>query len=461
MTADELIDVLEKQGLLPPDAIVTLRQFVVRSLKIVTPESLAKLLIDKHWLSPAQAKKLLKEEPIKAAAPAVDELGLVPEDDLPIRRVGLAAKKASDNSKTGEESVATAATAAAKTNATKPSPSTDKNQSATQPSARAPASTTNGNSSPGEIQPADDLFSEPDLDDALAGLQAGALMPSARRRTIIPTWVWIVIGGSGGVLVAVAAALILLLRTNGDSEWQLAEKDYTAGADRQAVAKLDTFLEQFPNHPRASTAVVYRGVARLRLACAAKSNWEKALAIENEELPQIVNQPEFSNVRETLAKLLPDIAAGLAAQAKDGIKGSLARRRQQVDAAIAGLAIAKDPRYTPDSQKPWALLQTLDSEVALLARAVDRETELDKAAGEIRSALASHQVTAAIARRDRLLEEYPELLPDITVEALNQELAQAEAESRKTDSAQPPAGPKSQSKSTVTLESADKTHPAR
>ncbi len=426
MTADELIDVLEQQAILPPDAIVTLRQFVVRSLKIVTPESLAKLLIDKRWLSPAQAKKLLKEEPVKAAAPVVDEFGLVPDDEAPVKRWESPPKKAVDASEPAPTPAGGAAPVVAAT--------------ATSP---------------------DDLFGESNLDDALDGVQASALTPSARRRVIIPAWVWYVIAASGGVLVAVAASLILLLRSNGDNEWQLAEKDYAAGADRQAVAKLDAFLEQFPNHPRASTAVVYRGVARLRLVCAAKSNWEQALAVANEELPRIVTLPDFSSTRETLAKLLPEMAAGLAAQAKDAAKGSLARRRQQVDAALLGLAITKDPRYTPDSQKPWALLQSLDDEVALLARVVDRETELDKAAGEIRSALAAKQVTAAVARRDRLLEDFPELLPDITVEALNQEVAQAEAADRKADSDRRPADQKSQPKSAISVDSTDKTHQAR
>jgi hypothetical protein len=457
MTADELINVLEQQGLLPPDAIVTLRQFVERSLKIVTPESLAKLLIDKRWLSPAQAKKLLKETPVKAAAPVVDEFDLAPLDEVPVKRVGLPPKKASDASETA---VAVGA-AAAKRSAAASSQPGDNVKSPPPAPAKVPPPATNGSSPPIEPHPTDDLFSEADLADALGGLQAGPLAPSARRRTIVPTWVWVVMAGSGALLVAVAALLILLLRSNGDSEWQLAEKDYAAGADRQAIAKLDAFLEEFPNHPRASTAIVYRGVSRLRLACAAKSNWEKALAIANEELPRIVSQPDFPSVRESVAKLLPEMAAGLAAQAKDAAKGSLARRRQQVEAALAGLAMAKDPRYTPDLQKPWALLQTLEDELALLARAVDRETELGKAVGEIRSALAAQQLTAATARRDRLLEEFPELLPDITVEALNQELAQAETAGHKTDSAVRPADPTTKPKSAVTIESPDKTHQAR
>jgi hypothetical protein len=399
MTADELIDVLEQQALLPPNAIDTLRQFVDRSLKIVTPESLVELLIDKHWLTPAQAKKLLSAEKVKAVTPVVDEFGLAPDDAPPTKRYTSAPKNPAVTSAVAT-TPASAQSVAAK-----------------------------GSAGSGETRPSDDLFGGLDLDDALSGPQADLLASAARRRTVIPKWVWMTAAGSGVLFVLIAAALILLLRSNGDSDWQLAEKDYSAGADRQAVAKLDAFLERFPNHPRAPTALVYRGVARLRMACAAKTNWESALVIANEELPRTVDLPDFTNVRDGLAKLLPELAVGLAADAKQGVKGSLDRRRRQVDAALSGLVLAKDPRYTPDSQKPWSLLQTTEDEVALLARAVDRETELDQAAGEIRSALAAKQVTAAVARRDKLLTDFPELDQDLTVEALNHELADAGAAS--------------------------------
>jgi hypothetical protein len=416
MTADELIDVLAQQALLPPNAIDTLRQFVDKSLKIVTPESLVKLLIDKRWLTPAQAKKLLSEQNIKTVAPVVDEFGLAPDDEPPVKRYTSAAKTPA------------ATSAVAATSATAPGVAAKEN-TATASGSKSSVAQSNGNSAANETRLSDDLFGEPDLDDALSGSNADLLASTARRRAVIPRWVWITAAGSGVLFVLIAAALILILRSNGDSEWQLAEKDYSSGANRPAVAKLDAFLEQFPNHPRAPTARVYRGVARLRLACAAKTNWETALAIANEELPRIVDLPDFTNVRDGLAKLLPELAVGLAADAKQGVKGSLDRRRREVDAALSGLALAKDPRYTPDSQRPWALLQTTEDEVALLARAVDRESELEQAAGEIRSALAAKQVTAAVARREKLLTDFPELDQDLTVEALNHELADAGAAS--------------------------------
>jgi hypothetical protein len=414
MTADELIDVLEQQALLPPDAIVTLRQFVIRSLKIVTPESLAKLLIDKRWLSPAQAKRLLKEEAIKAAAPIVDDLGLAPLDEPPEKRYGSGGRRAAEASRPASAPPAATVTP---TVAAKPG--------------KLSAGKSDGAHASTDTRAPDDLFGESNLVDALAGLDSSVLT-AAPRRSKIPTWVWAATSGGWVLLVAIAATAILLGRSNGDSEWQLAEKDYSAAADQRAIAELDAFLEQFPDHPRAPTAAVYRGVARLRDAVT-KANWETSLAIAGEDLPQIVDLPDFTNVRDALAKLLPQVATGLARQAQEGAKGSLDRRRRQVDAALLGLALAKDPRYTADSQRPWALLKTTEGDVALLARAVDRETELNRATGEIRSALASGHVTAAVARRDQLLDGFPELQQDTTVEALDQELAQAEAATLKHD----------------------------
>src|SRR5205085_2771908 len=56
---------------------------VAKSLKIVTPESLAKLLVEKKWLTAAQAKQLLHEPSPAPARPPDDEMLLAPlEDEL-------------------------------------------------------------------------------------------------------------------------------------------------------------------------------------------------------------------------------------------------------------------------------------------------------------------------------------------------------------------------------------------
>ncbi|HEV2969921.1 MAG TPA: PQQ-binding-like beta-propeller repeat protein [Pirellulales bacterium] len=238
---------------------------------------------------------------------------------------------------------------------------------------------------------------------------------------------------SGVLLFVTATALIAVLHTNGDTEWLLAEKDFAAGMDRDAINRLNAFLDSFPNHPRSGTALVYRETARLRQTVAAKTNWEQALAVARDILPRIVELPDFAKVRDAIGKILSQLVAGLARQAKDGAKGPLDQRRRQAQAALEGLTLAKDPRYTPDSQKPWALLQATADDIAGLARAVDRDTELENAAAEIRSSIAAGRIAAAFARRDQLCEGFPELRSDAMVESLDQELVEGEAKFTRVD----------------------------
>src|ERR1700730_1990900 len=106
-------------------------------------------------------------------------------------------------------------------------------------------------------------------------------------------------------------------------------------------------------------------------AAATKTYWDRALAIARESLPKFVDQPDFAKSREGLSKLLPEMAVALAKRTKNAEK--------------VPLALAKNPRYSPDSQKPWATLQAVENDVALAARCVDRQTDFERATGEIRS----------------------------------------------------------------------------
>jgi hypothetical protein len=439
LTAEELIDTLEQRAMLPAETIGSLRQFVAKSLKIVTPESLAALLVERGRLTAPEAKQLLDHSAAKPAAAAADEFSLVPIDDLASRK----------QAKTDARNVADAAahSAPAKATSTTAGPSAKpmaaamnaKSAAATKPakpttqSAKTPHAADLGTSTTGAGS-LDDLFGS-DPDDALAGIERSPLGASPRQRTGIPKWIWIAAAGGTALVVFVVALLMVLNRSNGDAEWQLAEKDFAAGSDQDAIAKLDAFLLRFPDHPRSKTANLYHGMARLRQAAATKTDGDRTLAIAREVLPKVVDQPDFAKSREGLSKLLPEMAAALAKRTKNSDKVPIELRRRQVEAAVEALALAKNPRYTPDSQKPWAALQTAEIEVAIAARSVDRQTELERATGEIRSAIAADKMTAGFSRRDRLLGAYPELRQDDALETLDQELAEAEAKSLKFNSA--------------------------
>jgi hypothetical protein len=412
VSAEELIDILEKRALLPEAVIGNLRQFVAKSLKIVTPESLAKLLVERGLLTPFQAKQLFEQSAPAKPAAHEDELSLAPIDDPnAIRQAKLV------------QPMASKAPQVTASKAARPPGKSRSKSNTLQKQLETPLS---------GAGPLDELLGEAIDGEGPAGFDTGSLAP-ARRRWGAPTSLLVWVAG-GLVLVALIVGLIVALgRSNGDAEWQLAEKDFAAGADTEAIANLDAFLAKFPQHPRAGAADVYRNIARLRQAAASKADSLSALAIARDVLPKVVDRPDFAKAREGLSKLLPQLAARLVKEAKDAPKGTLAQRRKLAEAAIEAVALAKDPRYTPDSQKPWAALQMIEAEAALLIRAVDRQTEFEQAVAEISSAATGGKLINAFESRDRFLARFPELQSDDAIDQLDQELTQAEARALKVD----------------------------
>ena len=67
MTAEDFLNKLEQRGFVPAEVVATLRQQVQKSIKIVSADAVAKLLVDKGKLTASQAAELLK--PPKRPAP--------------------------------------------------------------------------------------------------------------------------------------------------------------------------------------------------------------------------------------------------------------------------------------------------------------------------------------------------------------------------------------------------------
>lgn len=470
MTATELLDTLEARALLPNEMLANLRQQVSRSVKIVTPESVAKLLVGKGLITAFQAEQLLAV----AKPPAIDpddEMSLAPLDDE-------RGPKSTSTAATAPAKSAIAAPAAAKPVPAKaapakpataekaapaapalPKPAPKAKPAAAKPSAEKKAAahadpfglsaTSNSLDDLLGSPLADDaLLGDPLLGDPLGGNLLGATSPrsepatgkpvalraAGRRKKSIPTWVWFALSSAVG-LALLAVAIIVLTRSSGDAEWQLAEKDYQAGQDQDATQKLNAFLEAFPQHREASLARLYLGMARLRQGFAAKTDFEGQLTAARRILPELVVEPDFPQVRETLAKMLPDMAAGLAQQAQ-AFRGSFEQRHDKAELARQGLALADDWRFVPDKLKPWAALQTTSDQVARLSREIDRGLGVEQAVVAIRAAVGAGNGTVAFGVRDRLLQSYPELREGAELDPVIQELLHATPQLVKIDSRQ-------------------------
>jgi TolA-binding protein len=86
MSATKVLDQAEKQGLLEPKVIADLRKQVAESKFIVTPEAIAKVLVDHEHLTPFQARKLvataLGEPPPEPDPPKRQRSGPALPDEL-------------------------------------------------------------------------------------------------------------------------------------------------------------------------------------------------------------------------------------------------------------------------------------------------------------------------------------------------------------------------------------------
>ena len=72
MSASKVLDQAERQGLLDAKVIGELRKQVAESKFVVTPEAVAKILVDKGQLTAFQARRLVAsalEDPSENAAP--------------------------------------------------------------------------------------------------------------------------------------------------------------------------------------------------------------------------------------------------------------------------------------------------------------------------------------------------------------------------------------------------------
>ena len=251
MTAEEFIDILEQRALLPASAIGSLRQFVAKSLKIVTPESLAGLLVEKGRLTSEQAEQLLK--PASAApAAADDEFSLAPLDDPPRRSAEPTSAKTAPPAVAKTKAVAqdrppatpAPASAAASKGAAAPSKvaagakpiataaksAQSKPRPALQPLGDVdlpPLSTEDAFGLPlSSAGPLDDLLGEPSLMEMPAALLSGHAVPAARRRSGVPMIVWI---GSAG------AAWLLLVVVGRSSRWAAATAMPSGGLRRKTI----------------------------------------------------------------------------------------------------------------------------------------------------------------------------------------------------------------------------------
>ena len=422
ISAENFLKLLEEKDLLPSEMVEKLRRQVAKSPKPVPATAIAKRLIEKGYLTRPLAKRLL-------ATPAQAE---------------RAEQKAADRKKT-DDSNGTVLDIVDEI----------ESKPVAAPVAEEPVE---GEVVMGEVL--DDsgtplgVLADAAL-DVSAVEDAGTRSPAKRRKglmgKIMPTRdrrrkanVWdsslLLLGGGGLVILVILAVIFVLvfMRASGDAMVEAADSSYKDGTYQNAILQYDEFIKKFPDHTRASSARVHRGLAMIRNATEGSRDYAKPLIITTEVLDQISSEKNFGDARDELRSLLPTLAEGLAKQAHQKTSLEYVNKTRQ--------ALTLVEKHVSKSSRPVARLEDINSSLAMTVRRIDRDDELAKAVAAMQKAVADGKTPRAYAIRRALLKEYPDLLDNKDLRQAVLGVTQAEktavkfvAEEKKAQSEQTPA----------------------
>ena len=431
MTTDQLLDQVAQRGLLTNEQLTRVRSSVARSASPVSTKALAKYLVDKGMLTPAQAQSLLAApqpaphaEPAAKPGPSSDDLGLAPLEKLQLLDESSLLDVAQQQQQLAEV----------------------KKPAASKPAAGSPpAPETSLFDELGDLAPTGLLGGGPlDLLAANPAMTAGGgalLAPSKANRFRLfgprepkkfksgeSEWESpLMLFGGGALLLLMiigGGAFFLYLRGSGDQQFKAAEEDYQAGSYTQAIAKYTTYINKNPKHPSISLAKVHRGLARLRQATQAKDfshALQEALAVAAE----IQSEKEFPEARLEFRSIFPDIAEGLA---KDAVKqkdnAAVKARLAEAEAAVKDLVM--NVNYIPQSQRPMQRIAAIREIMAVANRELDREAALTRTLAAMKTVTGKSEIAAAYAARKQLLKVYPDLTPNEALAAAVLAVAESE-----------------------------------
>jgi hypothetical protein len=379
-SASELLSELERQGLVPPQIVASLRKQVAQGPQGATAAAIADLLVQKGLLTPAQRASLLAS-PVHAADLFDEVEPLEPLEDLE----PLDASSPLDpltGPLAGPLTTADLLTAS------------DPLAAAGRASVAVPTASAASPARPAASNPA-----------------------AGPRRSLWPVLIGLlVVGLVGG---GAAAAFLLLPRGDGAADFAAADADYQAQAWEAAIAKYSAALDTYPGAPLASLARVRRGLAQVHAAQSSGQDAAAVLAVAQEAVLPLADEPAVAEVRSELAPLLSGLAIELAASAANaGNPQALATARQ-------ALALASDGRLVPGDLRNWEELDAAERSLDLLEFEHERAGSRTAVIAAIEKAATSGDAQGMVVQVTALRSLAPEPDDESQLATAYQQLAAA------------------------------------
>lgn len=393
MLANELIDRLERLGWLDQEIVEALREQLSQGGPRVTPEAVAKLLVDNGHLTRFQATKLIGElrasdyEDLEgedaALADELEELTIRPED--------------ASGSDIGRASAAEGAAEVIEAEPVEAEPI---------------------EAEPVEAEP---IEAEPFEAESLAGGGMAGAPPRPSRRSTArkkppetqSVWDSFKIYGYLGIIVFLLLAgfglWFILSKGNADDRIELANEQYDRQNYQPAQEEYLKFLDDFGHNNQ------YSSLARTRVTMAQLYRAEKmtdpvrALELAQEELPKIEDEKGLNEERGNLAALLVDIAGNIAAAAAEAEETE--EKQRLLSKLEEQIQLTENPNYMTGSMRATlsGRLKAIEEAEQRVRRDINRNVRLGEAVAAMEEALDAQQTKQAYDLRRALLREFPEL----------------------------------------------------
>ena len=375
MLAKDLIDRLERLGLLDQEIIEALREQLQQSGARVTPEAVAKLLVDNGQLTSFQATKLIGElrsdqydEPSSDGdlAEIDDAVAVEVLDDEPMQAVAVAA-----------EPVVV------------------------------------------EAEPVAAAVAEP------MGVPGDRPRPQRARPVREEKSVWDsfkiygYLGIIGLLLLSGFALYYVLTREDAEERFARADELYNQQNYEAAQEAYVKFLEDFGDENQySSSARTKVTMTELYKAAQFKQEPGRAVDVAKEKLPLVAEEEGMNDERGNLAQLLVDIADNITSAA-DRAKETT-RKRELLEELKEHYTLIDDPLYMPSSMRVTlgAQLKNVDETRARVQRDINRNVRLDASESAMKASLDRKATKEAYDERSNLLQDFPELYDEERLQIL-------------------------------------------
>ena len=464
MSATKVLDLAESQGLLDAKVIGELRRQVAESRFVVTPEALAKVLVDHGHLTPFQARKLVASAmgapppeseqspaagsngggsapvPKKSSPPAAKSKHQVPEEFTLADDEGDIDSSLPSAIPTAELDDDVVPLEPVESSPAPPPPrSKDRDRSSKQPKPVAPSDLEPIDLPPTQqapprgrgqqtvaapvaaAPPVHELTPLPTLEEVYDPLSTGdaALMgappaPQPRRKkskgNVWDSPLLLIGGGLLGVLLIAMVVLWYVLTSGSAAEFYAkVDEEYEKGQYAAAIEHYQDFVEKYPKDPNVSMARVRRVLAELHQVTDGGRTPKQALSKAKELLPTIESEEKFGEARIELSTMLPDIADGFATQAAEA--ATIEQKQELVKLANEALTLVNNPAYIPATLRRdrESRITAIIDKLKAAERGIQQDQDLAAAVAKINEAAEKGDAAAAYQIRGTLLKSYPGL----------------------------------------------------